>query len=76
MQGYVVAGGLRPVPANGGTTKDAHAYALQCKVYPLADAAARSRPAAFAASTAPYGIFRRPRLPHLSRRPSTPRKPA
>src|SRR5271166_1793467 len=40
MQGYVVAGGLRPVPANGGTAEDAHAYALQVKVYPLADAAA------------------------------------
>ena len=40
MQGYVVAGGLRPVPANGGTAEDAHSYALQVKVYPLADAAA------------------------------------
>jgi hypothetical protein len=40
MQGYVVAGGLRPVPANGGTAEDAHAYAQQVRVYPLADAAA------------------------------------
>ena len=39
MQGYVVAGGLRPVPANGGTAGDAHAYAQQVKVYPLAEAA-------------------------------------
>lgn len=40
MQGYVVAGGLRPVPANGGNAEDAHVYAQQVKVYPLADAAA------------------------------------
>lgn len=40
MEGYVVAGGLRPVPANGGTAEDAHAYAQQLQVYPLADAAA------------------------------------
>ena len=40
MQGYVVAGGLRPVPANGGTAEDAHAYAMQVRIYPLADAAA------------------------------------
>jgi hypothetical protein len=40
MQGYAVAGGLRPVPANGGTAEDAHTYAMQMKVYPLADAAA------------------------------------
>lgn len=40
MEGYVVAGGLRPVPANGGTAEDAHSYAQQMKVYPLADAAA------------------------------------
>jgi hypothetical protein len=39
MQGYVVAGGLRPVPANGGTAEEAHSYAQQMKVYPLADAA-------------------------------------
>src|SRR5271166_886768 len=39
-EGYVVAGGLRPVPANGGTAEDAHSYAQQMKVYPLADAAA------------------------------------
>jgi hypothetical protein len=39
MKGFVVAGGLRPVPANGGTAEDAHSYALQMKVYPLADAA-------------------------------------
>ena len=39
-EGYVVAGGLRPVPANGGTAEEAHTYALQMKVYPLADAAA------------------------------------
>ena len=39
-EGYVVAGGLRPVPANGGTAEEAHAYAMQMKVYPLADAAA------------------------------------
>ncbi len=40
MQGYVVGGGLRPVPANGGTAEDAHSYAKQMKVYPLADAGA------------------------------------
>jgi hypothetical protein len=40
MEGYVVAGGLRPVPANGGTEEDAHSYAQQMKVYPLAEAAA------------------------------------
>lgn len=40
MEGYVVAGGLRPVPANGGTAEEAHTYAQQMKVYPLADAAA------------------------------------
>jgi len=40
MEGYVVAGGLRPVPANRGTAADAHSYAQQMKVYPLADAAA------------------------------------
>jgi hypothetical protein len=40
MEGYVVAGGLRPVPANGGSAEDAHTYAEQMKVYPLADAAA------------------------------------
>lgn len=40
MEGYVVGGGLRPVPANGGTAEDAHTYAQQMKVYPLADAAA------------------------------------
>lgn len=39
MQGYMVAGGLRPVPANGGTAEDAHAYAQQVRIYPLADAA-------------------------------------
>jgi hypothetical protein len=39
-EGYVVVGGLRPVPANGGTAEEAHAYAQQMKVYPLADAAA------------------------------------
>jgi hypothetical protein len=39
-EGYVVAGGLRPVPANGGTAEDAHAYAQQMKVYPLSDASA------------------------------------
>jgi hypothetical protein len=39
MQGYQVAGGLRPVPANGGTAEDAHVYAQQMKVYPLADVA-------------------------------------
>ena len=38
--GYVVVGGLRPVPANGGTAEEAHTYAQQMKVYPLADAAA------------------------------------
>src|SRR5271168_2696657 len=38
-EGYVVAGGLRPVPANGGTAEEAHSYAMQMKVYPLADAA-------------------------------------
>jgi hypothetical protein len=40
MQGFVVSGGLRPVPANGGTAEEAHSYAQQMKVYPLADAAA------------------------------------
>ncbi|SEE00078.1 Uncharacterized conserved protein [Rhizobiales bacterium GAS188] len=40
MEGYVVAGALRPVPANGGTAEEAHAYAQEMKVYPLADAAA------------------------------------
>jgi hypothetical protein len=40
MEGYEVAGALRPVPANGGTAEDAHTYAQQMKVYPLADAAA------------------------------------
>ncbi len=40
MKGYQVAGGLRPVPASGGTTEEAHAYAQQMKVYPLAEAAA------------------------------------
>jgi hypothetical protein len=40
MARYVVAGGLRPVPANGGTAEDAHSYAQQMKIYPLADAAA------------------------------------
>jgi hypothetical protein len=40
MEGYVVGGGLRPVPANGGTAEDAHSYAQQMKVYPLADAPA------------------------------------
>jgi hypothetical protein len=40
MEGYVVAGGLRPVPVNGGTAEEAHSYAQQMKVYPLADAAA------------------------------------
>lgn len=40
MQGYAVAGGLRPVPADGGTAEEAHAYAQQMKVYPLKDAAA------------------------------------
>src|SRR5271165_7304953 len=40
MEGYVVAGGLRPVPANGGTAEDAHSYAQQMKVYSLADAGA------------------------------------
>jgi hypothetical protein len=39
-EGYAVSGGLRPVPANGGTAEDAHTYALQMKVYPLAEAAA------------------------------------
>jgi hypothetical protein len=39
-EGYVVAGGLRPVPANGGTAEEAHTYAQQIKIYPLADAAA------------------------------------
>jgi hypothetical protein len=39
-EGYVVVGGLRPVPANGGTAEEAHTYAQQMKVYPLADAAA------------------------------------
>jgi hypothetical protein len=46
MEGYVVAGGLRPVPANGGSAEDAHAYAQRMKVYPLADAAA-PRPTRF-----------------------------
>jgi hypothetical protein len=40
MEGYVVAGGLRPVPSNGGTEEDAHSYAQEMKVYPLAEAAA------------------------------------
>lgn len=40
MEGYLVEGGLRPVPANGGTAEDAHTYAQQMKVYPLADAGA------------------------------------
>jgi hypothetical protein len=40
MAGYVVAGGLRPVPANGGAAEDAHSYAQQMKIYPLADATA------------------------------------
>jgi hypothetical protein len=40
MQGYAVAGGFRPVPTNGGTVEEAHAYAQQMKVYPLKDAAA------------------------------------
>ena len=42
-EGYVVAGGLRPVPANGGTAEDAQAYAQQMKVYPLSDGAAPNR---------------------------------
>jgi hypothetical protein len=42
-EGYAVAGGLRPVPANGGTAEDAHSYAQQMKVYPLANAAAQSQ---------------------------------
>jgi hypothetical protein len=40
MEGYAVAGGLRPVPAHGGTAEEAHVYAQQMKVYPLADAGA------------------------------------
>ena len=35
-----IVGGLRPVPANGGTAEDANAYAQQMKVYPLSDGAA------------------------------------
>jgi hypothetical protein len=42
-QGYVVSGGLRPVPANGGTAEEAHSYAEQMKVYPLAEAGAPKR---------------------------------
>lgn len=40
MQGYVVSGGFRPVPTNGGTAEEAHVYAQQMRVYPLKDAAA------------------------------------
>ncbi|KOF20239.1 hypothetical protein AC244_09260 [Ensifer adhaerens] len=40
MEGYIVSAALRPVPANGGTAEDAHSYAQQLKVYPLANAAA------------------------------------
>lgn len=43
---YLVAGGFRPVPANGGSAEEAHTYALQVKVYPLAEAAA-PRPTRF-----------------------------
>jgi hypothetical protein len=39
-EGYVIAGGFRPVPAHGGTAEDAHVYAQQMKVYWLADASA------------------------------------
>jgi hypothetical protein len=39
-EGYVILGGLRPVPTNGGTVEEAHIYAQQMKVYPLADASA------------------------------------
>ncbi len=35
----MVAGGLRPVPSNGGTAEDAHSYAQQVRIYPLSDAA-------------------------------------
>ena len=40
IEGYVVAGGLRPCPPMAAPQRTPTAYAQQMKVYPLADAAA------------------------------------